>query len=160
MTADRTAELQEAIDSADSEPWISLEDAAVDELMRLWGDLHAAMRDARDGCWSVACEGVARRIAVLTRALSRATRWQEVDVDLLENGIYQRMHDLMGISYEPPDMTVVAEMRAEREASLAKICNRHDCVKHDYEANTCTLSWEAINAAIASVYPERFRRPS
>jgi hypothetical protein len=40
---------------------------------------------------------------------------------LLETGTYQTMHDLMGIPYEQPDMAVVAEMRAEREASLAGI---------------------------------------
>jgi hypothetical protein len=39
-------------------------------------------------------------------------------------------------------------------------CPRRDCVQHDYEQNTCMLSWEATMGAIASVYPERFGRPS
>jgi len=121
VTLDRTAELQEAIDSADEEGFTTLEEAASDELMRLWGGLYTATREARNGCWSIGCEDIAHRIAVLTRALGKATPWQQVQIDLLESGIYQTMHDLMGISYEQPDMQVVAEMRAEREASLAEI---------------------------------------
>lgn len=100
MTLDRTAELQEAIDSADAESFITLQDAAVEELTRLWGDLHEQMRWARNGCWSIGCENVAYRIAYMTRALGRAARWQDMQIELLETGIYQRMHDLMGIPYE------------------------------------------------------------
>ncbi|MEU7831356.1 hypothetical protein [Nonomuraea sp. NPDC049129] len=121
MSTDRTAELQTAIDSADHEGFTSLEEAAADELMRLWGDLHEAMCAARNGCWSVGCENTAHRIAVLTRALGKATPWQEVQIELLETGIYQVFHDLAGVPYEEPDMDVIARMRAEREASLAQI---------------------------------------
>jgi hypothetical protein len=115
---DRTTELQDAIDSADFEPFATLEDAASDELSRLWGDLHDAMRWARNGCWSLGCENTASRIAVLTRALGRATPWQQVQIELLETGIYQKLHDLMGIPYELPDMSVVAEMRSRRDAGV------------------------------------------
>lgn len=122
MTADRTAELQEAIDSATFEGgFTTLEEAASDELMRLWGDLHHQMEWARNGCWSGGCADVAYRIAVLTRALGKAARWQDMQIELLETGIYQRFHDLMGIPYEQPDMSVIAQMRAEREASLAEL---------------------------------------
>lgn len=120
MTTDRARELQAAIDSAAEDGFTTLEQAATDELMRLWGDLHDQMRLARNGCWSLGCEDAARRIAVLTRALGRATPWQQVQIELLEAGTYQRMHDLMDIPYEPPDMDVVAEMRAEQEASLTR----------------------------------------
>lgn len=118
MTDDRAKELQAAIDSAGYESFATLEEAAADELMRLWGDLHHQMRDARDGCWSVGCESVAHRIAVLTKALGKAARWQTMDIELLESGVYQRFHDLMGIPYQQPDMGVIARMRADREASL------------------------------------------
>ncbi|MEU4224311.1 hypothetical protein AB0F17_08460 [Nonomuraea sp. NPDC026600] len=118
VTLDRAAELQEAIDSAEEEGFTSLEQAAADELMRLWGDLHHQMRDARDGCWSVGCESVAHRIAVMTKALDEATPWQQIELELLESGVYQRFHDLMGVPYEPPDMAVVAEMRAERGPNI------------------------------------------
>ncbi|WP_157253183.1 hypothetical protein [Nonomuraea typhae] len=111
---DRARELQEAIDSADLEPFTTLEEAAADELMRLWDDLADQIRQARDGCWSIGCEAKSHRIAVLTRALGRATPWQQIPIELLDTGIYQRFHDLMGIAYEHPDMTVVAEMRAAR----------------------------------------------
>lgn len=118
---DRTRELQEAIDSADYEGFTTLGEAAADELMRLWGDLHHQMRDARDGCWSVGCESVAHRIAVLTRAVGKATPWQEVQIELLETGVYQRMHDLMGVPYDPPDMDMIAKMRADRETGLVEL---------------------------------------
>lgn len=117
---DRAKELQEAIDSADYEPFTTLEEAASDELMRLWGDLAHAMYMAVGGCWSGGCEGAAYRIAVLTRALGKAARWQDMQIELLETGIFQKMHDLMGIPYEQPDMAVIAEMRAERNASVAR----------------------------------------
>lgn len=120
MSADRSVELQAAIDSASYESFATLEEAAADELMRLWGDLHHQMRDARGGCWSVGCESVAHRIAVLTKALGKAARWQDMDIELLESGVYQRFYDLMGVSYEQPDMAVIAEMRAEREASIGE----------------------------------------
>ena len=121
MSTDRSAELQEAIDSAGAEHFTTLEEAAADELMHLWGDLRHQMRDARDGCWSIGCESVAHRIAVMTRALGKAARWQDVDIELLESGVYQRFHDLMGVPYEQPDMDVIARMRAEREARFAEI---------------------------------------
>lgn len=114
MSADRAVELQAAIDSADFEGFTTLEEAASDELMRLWGDLHEQMRWARNGCWSIGCESVAHRIAVLTRALGKAARWQAMPIELLETGIWQRMHDLMGVPYDPPDMSVIAQMRARR----------------------------------------------
>ena len=118
---DRAKELQAAIYSADYEGFTTLEQASSDELMRLWGDLHHAMREARDGCWSVGCESVAHRIAVLTRALGKSVRWQDMDIELLETGIYQKMHDLLGVPYDPPDMQVIARMRGEREVSLAEL---------------------------------------
>ena len=122
MTADRTAELLEAIDSANFEGgFTSLEDAAFEELTRLWGDLHEQMRWARDGCWSMGCASVAYRIAFMTRALGRAARWEDMQIELLEGGIFQRFHDLIGVPYEQPDMAVIAQMRAEREASLAEL---------------------------------------
>lgn len=121
MSTDRTAELQAAIDSAAYESFTTLEEAATDELMRLWDDLHQATRVARNGCWSVDCENTAYRIAFMTRALGKAAPWQEIQLELLETGIYQRMHDLLGVPYEEPDMDEIARMRAEREASLAQI---------------------------------------
>lgn len=120
MSTDRASELQAAIDSAAHSAFVTLEDAATDELMRVWGDLAEAMDRAHGGCWSGGCEDAAYRIAVLTRALGKATPWQEVQIELLETGIYQRMHDLMGVPYEQPDMDVIAKMRADRDASIAR----------------------------------------
>lgn len=114
---DRAKELQAAIYSADYEGFTTLEQAASDELMRLWGDLHRAMREARDG-WSVGCESVAHRIAVLTRALGKSVRWQDMDIELLRSGIYQRFHGLAGVPYEEPDMDVIAsELHRDRRSA-------------------------------------------
>jgi hypothetical protein len=121
VNTDCSAELQAAIDSADYEPFTTLEEAAYEELTRLWGDLAEAMHYARGGCWSGGCEGAAYRIAYMTRALGKAARWQDMQIELLETGIYQRMHELLGVPYDPPDMDVIAKMRAGREASLAEI---------------------------------------
>lgn len=102
----RTPELQAALDEADSEEFSSLEDAAVNELMRLWDELYWAIRDAHNGCWSTGCESTAYRIAALTRALGKPTPWQQIQPELLRTGIYQTMHDLMGMPYEKPETTV------------------------------------------------------
>lgn len=112
MSQDRTAELQQAIDSADEEAFSTLEAAAANELILLWGDLHEQIRNAHNGCWSGGCAHVAYRIAVLTWALGKAARWQDMQIELLETGIYRRMHDLMGVPYEQPDMAVVADRKS------------------------------------------------
>ncbi|MFC6080960.1 hypothetical protein [Sphaerisporangium aureirubrum] len=111
----RDTELREAITSASEGP-ATLEAAAQEELMRLWGDLHAAVRDARDGCWSVGCENAAYRVAMLTRSLGRPTPWQQIPFELLESGLYQRFHELIGMTVEPPAPEWMAEERGRREA--------------------------------------------
>jgi hypothetical protein len=58
--------------------------------------------------------------ARLTRALGRAALWQDTQIDLLENGIYQPFHQLLGVPYERPDMTWVTGERARREAILGE----------------------------------------
>lgn len=137
---DRTAELQESIASAGEDGFSTLEQAAAHELTLLWGDLHEQIRNAHNGCWSGGCAHIAYRIAVLTRALGKASRWQDMQIELLETGIFQRFHDLMGVPYEQPDMAVVAEMRADREASLAAL--------------------RAKPRVVVNVYPDRSPDPS
>lgn len=111
---ERTRELQEAIDEADEEEFGTLEEAASHELKQLWDDLNRASMVASTERWSINCDNIAYRIAVLTRALGKATPWEEIQVGLLVDGIYQRMHDLMGIPYEQPDMERVAKVLARR----------------------------------------------
>jgi hypothetical protein len=117
LDADLIAFLKEAVDAAGEEQFATLEEAAAHELKLLWDDLRSARRIAANGHWSINCDHLAYRIAVLTRALGKATPWQEIPVDLLADGIYQRMHDLMGIPYEQPDMQRVAEIIARRESA-------------------------------------------
>lgn len=112
---DRDNGLRAAVQETD-EP-ATLEQTAYDELTRLWGDLHQALTSARNGEWSIGCDAITRRIVRLTRALGRAARWQDVQIGLLENGVYQRLHDLMGVEVEPPDMAVVAEERRKQEGT-------------------------------------------
>lgn len=44
----------------------TLEAAAREELACLWGDLGEARRNAINGVWSIACDGIAERIVALT----------------------------------------------------------------------------------------------
>lgn len=80
-----------------------------DELANLWGDLHHAMREAIDGNWSIRCDGLQDRITTLTKLVG-PTQWQRIQIPLLEQGTYQRIHKEIGVD-APVDMAKVAETR-------------------------------------------------
>lgn len=92
-----------------------LQAAVRGELADLWCDLHRAQSYAINGKWSMACDNLEERIKLLT-PLVGATPWDEIQIPLLENGVYQRIHADLGIAVEP-DMERVAECRARMEAS-------------------------------------------
>ena len=87
-----------------------LEDAVRDELVSLWADLDTAIRHAVDGQWSMQCDWVTDRIKQLTQLVG-PTPWEQVQISLLEGGIYQRIHAELGVCGEV-DMARVAEIRA------------------------------------------------
>ena len=86
-----------------------LTQAVCDELEYLWNDLDDAMRYALNGTWSIQCDGLADRIKTLTQLVG-PTPWDKVQMSLLENGVYQRIHDELDIRVEP-DMDAVREIR-------------------------------------------------
>lgn len=86
-----------------------LEAAVREELADLWCDLHRAQSYAINGKWSIACDNLEGRIKLLT-PLVGATPWDEIQIQLLENGVYQRIHADLGIAVEP-DMERVAQVR-------------------------------------------------
>jgi hypothetical protein len=88
----------------------NLEDAAQWELVLLWDDLDRARREARNGEWSIGCDNVVGRIRMFTRLVG-PTPWEKVQIRLLEDGVYQRVHLAMGVAVGV-DMEKVASVRA------------------------------------------------
>ena len=84
--------------------------ACREELVYLWGDLDEARRDAHEGQWSMGCDSLVERIKALT-SLVGATPWEQVQIPLVEDGVYQRVHRELGIEVAV-DMDAVAEHRA------------------------------------------------
>jgi hypothetical protein len=95
---DRTVleSVDEAI-AADPEPGeYATPDSALRWLLVLaWSDLQSAL-DAMNGRWSMACDDQICRIAGLTRLVGPLP-WKEVSVDLILNGVYERVHEAIGI---------------------------------------------------------------
>lgn len=86
------------------------------ELHLLWSDLEMARHYAQNRTWSIGCEHITARIALLTRHHGTPTPWEQVAVSLVEEGIYQAINDAIGLPYESPDMQRVAEVRASFNA--------------------------------------------
>lgn len=81
-----------------------LEEALVDELKRLWNDLHWQILSAIDCRWSIGALNVRDRIARLT-ALVGPLHWRDVPMPLLLNGTYSEVHDALGVAVDevPPE---------------------------------------------------------
>jgi hypothetical protein len=71
-------------------------DAALRWLLQCaWCDLQDARRRAIDGVWSIECETVVARIVGLTRLVD-PQRWESVPVELILDGLYERLHETIG----------------------------------------------------------------
>lgn len=92
-----------------------LEQVAREELSFLWGDLNTARQSAIRNQWSIQCDNIAERIKALT-LLVGPTPWEEIQIQLLEDGVYQRIHAEWGVEVSP-DMVRVAEVRGRINAS-------------------------------------------
>ncbi|HTE56989.1 MAG TPA: hypothetical protein VK698_39320 [Kofleriaceae bacterium] len=101
---------------------MKLEVVAREELACLWGDLEIARRSAINGTWSVSCDDITQRIKDLTAAVG-PTPWDEIQIPLLELGIYQRIHAELDIDAPEvqPDMDRVAKVRARLDAQSSEI---------------------------------------
>lgn len=80
--------------------------AVREELRFLWDDLSQARRTALSGGWSIRCDTLTARIVTLSR-FAGATGWRDIQVDLLQDGIYQGILRSAGIGFEEPDMAEV-----------------------------------------------------
>lgn len=110
---------------SDSNPIPTIEQiqlAIKEELLNLWSDLSDAIGAAINGVWSMRCSNVEERIKALT-PLVGPTPWDSVSISLLEFGVYQRIHEEMGIKVNP-DMDRVAQVRASIEGRKAKMAQQ------------------------------------
>lgn len=89
------------------------------ELLCLWSDLNDARHSAIADSWSMRCDGLVDRIKMLTEHVG-PTPWEEINIGLLEAGIYQRVHAEMGVAVDV-DMASVAETRASIEARMGRL---------------------------------------
>jgi hypothetical protein len=71
-------------------------DSALRWLLELaWSDLQQARGNAINGRWSMACDAQVDRIIGLTRLVGPLS-WEHVAVDLILDGIYERIHEAIG----------------------------------------------------------------
>ncbi len=87
-----------------------LAEAAQIELVNLWSDLAHARQFAANGVWSMQCDNLAYRIVMLSRVVG-ACPWGEIDVDVLLDGLYVRIHDEAGLPYPEVDWVKVRELK-------------------------------------------------
>jgi copper chaperone CopZ len=97
----------------------TLETVARWELLLLWSDLNDARRAAIRGSWSMNCDHLVDRIKKFTQQVGPIS-WEEINIDLLEDGVYQRVHGEIGITVEV-DMAKVAETRASIDARMRRL---------------------------------------
>lgn len=80
--------------SADEE--YATADSALRWLLEVaWSELQSERRDALNGRWSVRCDDVVCRIIGLTRLVGPLS-WERVLVDLVLDGVYERIHEAIG----------------------------------------------------------------
>ena len=94
----------------------TLRTTLAEELSYLWTDLQAARRSAINGNWSMQCDWVEERIKTIT-PLVGPTSWTELDIQLIEDGVYQRIHQELGIE-APYDEEGVRKHREYLNASV------------------------------------------
>jgi hypothetical protein len=100
-------------------PVDDLVEACREELRILWCDLEAARCSAiRPGTWSIQCLNLEDRIKTFTKLVG-PTPWEEIQISLLELGIYQRIHADLGVA-APVDMERVAQTRARLDERAAR----------------------------------------
>lgn len=95
---DRTVleSVDEAIAAAGSTEEYATPDSALRWLLELaWSDLQSARHQALNGRWSIDCDGQVCRIIGLTRLVGPLP-WENVQVDLILDGIYERIHEAIG----------------------------------------------------------------
>lgn len=88
--------VDEAIAQAGATEEYETPDTALRWLLQLaWSDLREARGQARNGRWSMACDDQVDRIIGLTRLVGPLS-WEHVSVDLILDGVYERIHEAIG----------------------------------------------------------------
>lgn len=103
--------------SLDEDEPQTLEEAVRLEVSLLWSDMTSAIRDAINTEWSIRCGWLAGRIVTLSRFVG-PTPWEEIDVDLLRNGVYARVYGEASIEYPPIDFVRVEEVHRRIQERL------------------------------------------
>jgi hypothetical protein len=90
----------ESVDESVAQAGATEEYATPESAMRwllnlAWHDLQSTRQAALNGRWSMACDGQVDRIIGLTRLVGTLS-WEHVSVDLILDGIYERIHDAIG----------------------------------------------------------------
>jgi hypothetical protein len=96
----------------------TLREALSEELSCLWTDLQTARRSAYKGNWSMHCDWIEGRIKAIT-PLVGPTPWEKLDIQLIEDGVYQRIHAEIGVD-APYDEEGVRKHRAYLDESTAR----------------------------------------
>lgn len=88
--------VDEAIAFAGSTEEYATPDSALRWLLKLaWDELQSARRQALNGRWSINCDGQVCRIIGITRLVGPLS-WEHVPVDLILDGVYERIHEAIG----------------------------------------------------------------
>lgn len=88
--------VDEAVAVAGSAEEYATPDSALRWLLVLaWDDLQKARSEALNGRWSMACDQQVCRIVGLTRLVGPLP-WEQVQVDLILEGVYERVHEALG----------------------------------------------------------------
>lgn len=88
--------VDEAILYAGSTEEYATPDEALRWLLNLaWDELQSARRRAVNGRWSMECDGQVCRIVGLTRLVGPLS-WEHIQVQLILDGVYERIHEAIG----------------------------------------------------------------
>lgn len=109
----------------------TLREALAEELSYLWTDLQSARRDALNGKWSMGCDWFEGRIKTIT-PLVGPTSWENLDIELIEDGVYQRIHREIGVD-APFDEEGVRKHRARLDSSSGRMHSGAVPVRPDEE---------------------------
>lgn len=108
-----TESVDEAVAGCVDDEEYATPETAVRWLLKLaWSDLEEARRNAINGRWSMACDGQVARIVGLTKLVG-PIGWETVPVPLILDGVYERIHELIGT---PTPLTDDDRRRAQQVA--------------------------------------------
>jgi hypothetical protein len=89
--------VDEAVSNADSTEEYATPESALRWLLELaWSGLELARREALNERWSIRCDHEVCRIIGITRLIGPLP-WEHIPVDLILDGIYERIHAGIGV---------------------------------------------------------------